>query len=104
MQKYNQSEICVLQYDKLINDVIKDLIPCIEFLGFQIDSKLAQCMRKEANVYRKPISQLEFLRYKTSVYDTEQLAEFQRISRNCLKHLLQNSINSNNYYTQTKKI
>lgn len=74
----NQSKLCIIQYEKLVEDVIKELKPCVEFLGFHIDEHLATCIRKdyEGNYHRKPLTKDEQQTIFSNSFSNDELKHY----------------------------
>ena len=42
---FGKEKVCVLIYEDLLMDPIKELKPCIEFLGYELQNEKAECIR-----------------------------------------------------------
>ena len=44
IQRYSKHKTCILRYENLTKDLIHELMPCLEFLGFGLDPILVECI------------------------------------------------------------
>ncbi len=94
--RLGKEKVCVLIYENLLLDVIKELRPCIEFLGYEVDAELASCIRQdqEGSFHRTPMAEEspESL-FSTNFFTAQELDEFHTTGNELTKLLLQNSVN-----------
>lgn len=81
MKNSAADRLCILQYEKLVEDVINELRPCVEFLGFHIDDHLAKCIRKdgEGKFHRKPMAANELRMIFSHSFTDDDLKHYQEL-------------------------
>jgi hypothetical protein len=86
----------VIQYEHLLQNVIEELEPCVEFLGFKLSPERAQCIKqlKEGNFHRPPRPKAEMDFLLKEVLNNTLLNEFQQIQTNVTETVLNLSVKS----------
>ena len=49
------SRLCLINYEKLKEDIVKELKPCLQFIGFDMSPNKLQCIKEqqEGNHHRR---------------------------------------------------
>ena len=97
MKNHSADQLCILQYEKLVEDVVKELRPCMEFLGFHINEDLERCIRKdeEGKFHRKPRAANELHMIFTHLLNDEKLEEYHELYNGFLTKLGKATLMSN---------
>ena len=93
--KINSSQVCLLIYENLVQDVVKELKPCVEFLGFEIDKHLAKCIKKdkEGSFHRSAMAEDELKQIFTKPFSKEEINVYNRTTHNKISALMKHSVN-----------
>ena len=82
----NCSRLCLINYEKLKEDIVKELKPCLQFIGFDISPDKAQCIKEqqEGNHHRPPMSQQDLQLVINQTFTQEELQNFKETHQNVL--------------------
>ena len=89
------SKVCLLIYENLVENVIKELKPCVEFLGYKIDRHLAECIKldKEGSYHRSPMSEEDLNYVFNKPFTIEEQNIYRNVSQLNIRALKKHSVN-----------
>ena len=78
-----------------MQNVIEELKPCVEFLGFEMNQTLADCIRneQEGSYHRDPMSKEDLQFVLTEPFTEKELDYFNRTKVEISQKMLENSVN-----------
>ena len=71
IQRYSKHKTCILRYENLTKDLIHELMPCLEFLGFGLDPILVECILQGTS-YQTVKSNLAMREGRTDISDMQR--------------------------------
>ena len=80
------SRLCLINYEKLKEDIVKELKPCLQFIGFDMSPDKLQCIKEqqEGNHHRPPMSQQDLQLVINQTFTQEELQNFKETHQNVL--------------------
>ena len=82
IRRYSKDKTCILRYENLVLDVIHEILPCLEFLGFGLDPKQVECIleKQEGEYHRRPnkMSQPELNEIVRQTFTEKELKDFRK--------------------------
>ena len=90
LDEYETSQICPLFYEDLKKDIIKTIKPCINFLGFDLNFELEDCIIKneKGNNHRLKRPQHE-IDYILSLIPVQAMKNYKKIKNEIFDHFSQ---------------
>ena len=90
MKRYSTQNICVIQYEKLTQNVLKELRPCLKIImEHEISKERENCILKEQEgKYHRPSMKPNDLNYVMNLtFSEEELMNFKLIRENIIERL-----------------
>ena len=81
IRRYSKDRTCILRYENLVLDVIHEILPCLEFLGFGLDPKQVECIleKREGEYHRQNnMSQPELNEIVSQTFTEKELKDFRK--------------------------
>ena len=81
IRRYSKDRTCILRYENLVLDVIHEILPCLEFLGFGLDPKQVECiLEKQEGEYHRPnnMSQPELNEIVRQTFTEKEFKDFRK--------------------------
>ena len=81
IRRYSKDKTCILRYENLVLDVIHEILPCLEFLGFGLDPKQVECIleKREGKYHRtNNMSQTELNEIFSQTFTEKELKDFHK--------------------------
>ena len=84
------SSLCLINYEKLKEDIVKELKPCLQFIGFDISHDMESCINEEqeGNHHRPPMSQQDLQSIINQTFTQQELLNFTQTYQNVLSKVV----------------
>ena len=92
LQRYDKGQqLCFMNYERMTEDVITELRPCLEFIGFEmVSEQRLGCVKREqeGKHHRMPMSSELLDKVYNQTFSQDELAGFREVHQEILARIM----------------